>query len=138
MEINKQNKNKEVIFPENSPEIINSILKKYGLEETTEEIIRKLKRGEISNTQKLAGIVGEAARKKTSIDTVALWIEEDLKVSKEVALKMAKDLNERILSLTVRPEIKKTASEKISLKEKKPEISPKESFQPDIYREPIE
>ena len=137
MELKKENKKEKVIFPENSSEVIGSILKKYGLGETAKEILEKWKKGEISNSEKLAGIVGEAARKKVSLDTIISWIKEDLNLPEDTARKIAKELNEKILSLVTTPEKK----ERPFVPEKRPfeeEKKPKPTAPTDIYREPIE
>jgi len=134
-------KNQQLIFPEDSSEIIRRILEKHGLGETLDEILKK---GGKSNAEKLAAIAAAAAKIKVSLDILSLVIERELKVSKEVAQEIAKELKEKLLSLVEEYEKEKIPSLSERTPTSKTEILPekKEKFetsrQTDIYREPLE
>jgi len=145
----------EILYPEDSSEIIGELMKKYGLEETVENILEKTDRREITIGEIIAGNVAEAAQKKMSFEDFASNLKKDLNISKATAEKLAEDLEQEILVKTEKIEIKEERpitpeeKEKIRLSKKtkiRPEIpiekpmeeTEKKPSKKDVYREPIE
>ncbi|MDI6591544.1 MAG: hypothetical protein QME61_01195 [Patescibacteria group bacterium] len=142
-----QSKNSSIISLENAIDVITELIKKYGLEE-----IEKRKEEEIGwaksleekrrifkdlPTCQISKIVRELAKKEISPTNLAIVLQQRLNISKEIAEKLAKDLENKVLVL-----FQKIVPEKIEKKElKKEEFGEiKSSIPPkrDIYREPIE
>jgi len=120
------------IFPENTADIIDSLLEKYKLEtikglfesfgpvKTSEEKGEFQKRWENLPGPKIAQILKEVSQDKIKAEELTSVLQNRLAISKRVAQGLAKDLQEKILGLL-------RVSEK--------PVPPKK---PDIYREPIE
>lgn len=133
--------NFEIIYPEESTTIISSLMEKYGLKETVEDIEEKMDRGEITNGEKMARIVAEAAENDLSEENIASLLEKNLGIQKEICGKLAEDLKKEILIFVKKIPIKETEVEKEEKLKTETEISsgiPPTSQKKDIYREPIE
>lgn len=142
------NYNSKKTFPENTPEIIKSLLEKYNLE-TMQELFSAFKQAGTDEEKKkiqarwnnlpgphIAKILKEFAQNEIKDDASFIGtIKERLSVSEELAQKLAKDLQEKILvPLQAAPEESEQAkkTEGASGRESN---SPKK---PDVYREPVE
>lgn len=133
--------NFEIIYPEESTTIISSLMEKYGLKETVEDIEEKMDRDEITNGEKMARIVAEAAENDLSEENIASLLEKNLGIQKEICGKLAEDLKKEILIFVKKIPIKETEVEKEEKLKTETEISsgiPPTSQKKDIYREPIE
>ena len=142
MEI-KQN-NKEIIFSIDPAEVIAKLIEKYGLGESMEEFLERVEKGEVTIGEKIAEIIkgvidGEISKK----DLVSVF-QQRLKISKEIAEKLAIDIEKEILAFIQKvPEKEEEVLPKkvpIEKPETKPGIPPEEptSKKKDFYREPIE
>jgi len=127
MIINKTT-NKEL--PENLGVLISESLKEVGLEETTEEILEKIKKGKESKITKVARIISEVKEKEFSLSELVFKVQKELDLSKEKAEKLAFLLYRKILLLIEKP--KKEREEVKKIEEVKKEVKR------DIYREPID
>jgi len=133
--------NFEIIYPEESTTIISSLMEKYGFKETVEDIEEKMDRGEITNGEKMARIVAEAAENDLSEENIASLLEKNLGIQKEICKKLAEDLKKEVLIFVKKIPIKETEVEKEEKLKTETEISsgiPPTSQKKDIYREPIE
>jgi len=135
------NQNNKGVFPENTSDIIESLLIKYGLE-TMKELFEKF--GPIKTSEEeeefqerfeklpgaqIARIVKEVAQGKIRDENVFInTLQESLSISEKTAEELAKDLNEKVLSL-----VQKTIKEEVILPEE-----PASPEKKDTYREPIE
>ena len=152
MESHKLNQNNKRIFLENTPDIIESLLIKYGLE-TMKELFEKFgpiktfkekeefqERFEKLPGPHIARIVKEVAQGKIRDENVFInTLQENLNISEKTAKELAKDLNEKVLSLVQK--IFKEKKEVLSFKKIEETISPEKPAPPkrkDTYREPIQ
>ena len=134
----------KIIFPENIPEIIDSIVEKYNLEtleqllesETPEEEFEK-KWGSLPGPH-IAKIVKEFSQGKIkSKPALVNLLVERIDISKELAQQLAEDLQEKILSLLrIGSEPKETEETKIVKETSEEKII--SSTKSDVYRELIE
>jgi hypothetical protein len=148
------NKKWEIIYPENSSNVIAKLMEKYGLKETPKDILEKIDRGEITIGEKIAGIVAETVENELLLEDVVSKLEQNLNIPRETAEKLAEDLKKEILD-----RVEKILMEESELLEKEEEIPlskkrlfkkgeilpekpleeiPKKPQKGDIYREPIE
>jgi hypothetical protein len=133
--------NFEIIYPEESTTIISNLMEKYGLKETVKDIEEKMDRGEITNGEKIARIVAEAAENDLSIEDISALLEKRLAITKEICKKLAEDLKKEILIFIKKTPIKETEvekEEKLRIKTETSSKTPPISQKKDIYREPIE
>jgi len=137
-----------IAFPEETSSIIESLVVKYGLE-TLKELFEKFipktlqKKEEFRERfEKLPGphiarIVKEVAQGKIRDENVFInTLQERLNIPGKTAKELAKDLNEKVLSLVqiTLKNGKEVPPGKETILPKKPAPSNK----PDVYREPIE
>jgi hypothetical protein len=152
--------NERIVFPQDISLVISKIMEKYGLVETEEEILEKLKRGETFMRKEVAEIVKRVAEGKISYENFPFELKERLNISLDTAEKLAEELTKKVLifakKIPEKPEeeiIKPTKKIKpppeefierekrwkrpeiTEIKEEKPKEEPKRR---DIYREPIE
>jgi len=122
-----QERNKKLIFPEHTSEIISELTKKYKIDESIDQILDKMKRGEKTKGRKIANLLREIVRGKLPKKDLSLEIEKRLNIPETKATDLAKDLQEKILlpMETTPPKITLSTKEEIKKKPK------------DIYREPI-
>lgn len=142
MENRESNQNNGRVFPENTADIIDSLLEKYKLEtikglfesfgpvKTPEEKEEFQKRWKNLPGPHIAQTLKEFSRGKIkNEDALVKALAERLSISKKTAQELTKDLQEKILSL---PQV--TLEEEKEIPNKKP-TPPKK---PDTYREPVE
>jgi len=123
-----QNKNKEIIFPEDSDLIISKILEKHNLEETVEKELKKIEKGEKTNGEIITELIKKAAKEKLSFQELTSLLKTELNISSKKSEELAKDIRKEILLLVESPEISQPA----------PSAKKEETKKRDIYREPIE
>lgn len=123
-------KTQKLIFPEHIADIISELMEKYEISEDTREIFAKLKKGEKTQGREIANLLRELNQGKITEGNLPSELQKRLKISKEKAVNLAKNIQDKILSL-----IEEVLPEPISPVEEK-EI--KEESKEDIYREPIE
>jgi len=112
-----QGKNFELLFPENSSEIILTLAKKYGLlTEFLESSPRKVDEKDIIAGFNIAEIIKEIAEEKTTPENLSSLLSERLKLSQEVAKKLASDLEKEVLIFV----------QKVPIEEKKGEVNKEE------------
>jgi len=139
------NSNKEIVFPDETVDIISEIVRKYKLDVLEEELTEKI--AKISTLEEkreifeslpicqISGAIKEIGEGKTSIEDLPSTLQNRLNISKEIAEKITSEIKERIIPFISRPYKKKL------IKEETPEIiKEKESIlqKRDSYREPIE
>ena len=90
--------NKIIVFPENIKQIISELLKKYGMEETREETITRLKQKKILKAVFLAKVAKDCFQKKSPADNINL-IKENLETSEDTAKKIFADIKKGIVPL---------------------------------------
>lgn len=146
------NENKEIILPEETPEIIFNLLKKYKLEKNQKEVEEKIAKAEtIEEIRKMALIqpsiqiivtVKEVIRGEIPAEKLGLLLQERLKITEEDAEKLSEDLKKDIINLTeVQPS--KTFEKNLTFKKKliKENLTPQKkqvaSKETNTYREPI-
>jgi len=149
---NKPTQASKVIFPNNIPRIIDSILKKYQLTTLTELFESEISDEEFEKKWEelpgphIAKIVKEFSQGKIKDEeSLRDELKNRLSISEELARQLAEDLQEQILNLiqTTKEEIKEidpepepeTETRSESQPEAEPNKKPKES---DVYREQIE
>jgi len=151
MENLRLNQNNGITFPEEASSIIRSLVGKYGLE-TLEELIKEVgsstkvltlkEKSELKERlislpgRQIAKTVKEVAQEKIrSEDAFLAALQERLNIPGKTAKELAKDLEEKVLSLVqiTFGERKKIPTAK-EVKKTKPALPRK----PDTYREPIE
>jgi len=149
------NKKYEIIYPENSSDIITKLMKKHGLEETTEDFFEKIKREETTIGEIIARAVAEATESKISFEDFVSKLQQDLDISEKTAEKLAEDLEQKILVKTEKVKVeeekpipsekteevvlpKKTKVRPEVPVEKQSEETTKKPQKRDLYREPIE
>lgn len=134
--INKPIKN--LIFPDEASTIISSILEKYGLKETNEELFEKWKKEEKGNGEILVDLIFEKLEKEFSLADFIVLIGKKFNVSLEIAEKIATDVEKNILNF-VKQEPETIVPETISPKERpeKPTQEPEKPKRQDAYREAI-
>lgn len=122
-----QKRNKKLIFPEYTSEIISELMEKYKINESINQIFDKMKRGEKTKGRKIANLLREIVHGKLPKKDLSLEIEKRLNISEIKATDLAKDLQKKILlpMETTPPKTTPQVKEKIKKKPK------------DIYREPI-
>lgn len=142
----KSAKNYEVIFPPETVDVIGELCIKYEFEKTGEEMLEKMDQVEDFKEKEkifenlpgrqIARTVKEAAQGKIKDkDIFIATLQERLNISKETAQKLAKDLEEKVLSLvqiTFREKRETPSAKEIE------ETEPAPPKQKDTYREPIE
>ncbi len=116
----------EIIFPENSSDIIEEILEKEGLSEDNKEFFRKVKKGGKPNIQILAELVSYRGKGDLSKEEFPVSIKLELNTTLEKAEKIAQELENKLIPRA------KTMGEKEEKSKKSP---PKLN---DIYREKID
>jgi hypothetical protein len=141
-----------IIYPENSVDIIQEIVKKYNFSESLEEVVKNLvketsreKREEIIGklpNYKIAKIISQFAKGLISEKALSKTIEEELMVSLKIAEEINKTLQEKIIPFIEFKKMPESESqtespEMESLIEKKEETR-KSYLKPDNYREDIE
>lgn len=134
--INKPIKN--LIFPDEASTIISSILERYGLKETNEELFEKWKKEEKGNGEILVDLIFEKLEKEFSLADFIVLIGKKFNVSLEIAEKIATDVEKNILNF-VKQEPETIVPETISPKERpeKPTQEPEKPKRQDAYREAI-
>lgn len=136
--ITLNNINSDVIFPQEAGNLIEAILKKYGLEESIEEIFDKVKNKKTSSTVLLAKLAKRMAQGIVSVKEVKILLKQNLNLK-------AADLNnlyQELESIALLAKQTKISEKKLSPEtaEKKFHSSSiqKEKFkQADTYREPV-
>jgi len=113
----KTNENLDIIFPEESGEIVVRILKKYGIDPMPEEMLEKLEKEKtreennkiVDNLpgRKTAILVREAAEEKLSSNDFAARLQEQLNIPEEKAKNLADDLNKEIIAFAKEVPIEK-------------------------------
>ncbi len=151
--VNSDSQNQKIIFSENTSPIISELLKKYQLQETPEELFKKLTKGGIPKGGIILDIVIETAEGKILKKDLTSALQKRLEISEEKAKKLAEDIEEKLLVL-----VKKVPKEEIEVPKeplitKKPLMTEKPSIiekpetpskrretseEPDVYRETIE
>ncbi len=145
---NKLNRNNKRVFPEGTPDIIESLLEKYRLEtikelfesfgpiKTVEERKGFQERWENLPGPHIAKILKEVSQGKIRNEDVFIaTLQERLNISKETTQKLAKDLEEKVLSLV---QITFREKKEIPSAKKTKETKPAPPKRTDTYREPIE
>lgn len=145
---NKLNRNNKRVFPKDTPDIIESLLEEYRLE-TIKELFESFgpiktfkerkefqERWENLPGPHIAKILKEVSQGKIRNEDVFIaTLQERLNISKETAQKLAKDLEEKVLSLAqITFREKKEIPSTKEIKETKPAPPQRK----DTYREPIE
>ncbi len=122
-----QERNKKLIFPEYTSEIISKLMEKYKIDESIDQIFDKMEIGEETKGRKIANLLREIVHGGLSKKDLSLEIEKRLNISEIKATNLAKDLQEKILlpMETTPPKITPQIKEGVKKKPK------------DIYREPI-
>lgn len=90
-------KRKKLNFPKNSSEIVEQIMKEFNIEETEEEIMEKIKKGETTQTRKLVNIVRKAKKEKLENDKIAEELMKEFNFSKKKATNLAKEVSNKLL-----------------------------------------
>lgn len=162
------NKNyEEVIFPEETSDIIDEIVTKYGFKKIEEEMLEKMDQTEIFEEREkifenlpgrqIATTVKELAMGKISAKDFISLLKQRLNISEELAKDLAKELEEKVLVLAQKTRVLREERETLPSKEiekevsfpEKPQAEPSEikpppseekpsPKKPDIYREPAE
>jgi len=88
---------KEIIFPENSSDVILKILERYGLKETNQEMIKKLSKKEKTIRGTVAELIKKIAQEEIPSKDFSPTLSERLGVSKKIADDLAKDAEKEIL-----------------------------------------
>jgi len=156
--LNSDNQNQKITFLENASPIISELLERYQLQETPDELFKKLTKGEVSRGGIILDIVIEVAQGKISKKNLVPSIQKYLNIPKEEAKKLAEDIEKRLLVLVKkvpkeemeikppipsgRPSVAKNPpiTEKSPITEK-PKTAPKKqktTKEADVYREPVE
>jgi len=120
----------QFIFPEYASEILKEIMKKYNLYEEPlskswaerRKEIKKYLQGEISNISIVADILNRISQGKLAPEDLAEELKKNLKIKKNLAMKLAEELKTQLLK---HPAVVEDISE---IEEETIE---------DIYREPI-
>ena len=139
-----------IAFPEEIVSIFSDIMKKYGLEESDDEIWDKTLKEQPTKTEKMAEIIKSFTYEESPDKDLPSTLKDSFGISIEQAKKIAKDIEEKIISLT-KKSFENTDQEKISseittekkvrnLEKPKPLIKQKTSkiIKKDTYLEPIE
>ncbi|NQU82759.1 MAG: hypothetical protein HQ539_02310 [Parcubacteria group bacterium] len=136
----------KIIFPENTSSIISSIVKKHGLEESDEDFLKKIGKGEKTAGGIIASIVKKTAEGEINKKNLPGTLKMSLKITQKKAMDLAKDINSQVLALAEKrlpPQPKKTQKPKAPLiienqpkKTKKEELS--SPIKEDNYRELVE
>lgn len=124
------NKDENIIFPDNVSEVVKQIRKKYGLEIIDEETGLLLDNFDNLPGKNLIKVIRKATIDKLSTSSLILEIQTQLNLSEEMAKNLAEELKEKILSQVKYEEEKE-------IKDEKEELPPIKSSKSDRYREPI-
>jgi len=122
-----QERNKKLVFPEYTSEIISQLMKEYKISESIDQIFDKMEKGEKTKGRKIANLLREVVYGRLLKKDLPLEIEKRLNISEIKAMDLAKDLQEKILLPMETTPPKTTPQIKEEIKKR-----PK-----DIYREPI-
>ncbi|MDO8486099.1 MAG: hypothetical protein Q7S77_00130 [Candidatus Staskawiczbacteria bacterium] len=128
--------NQKIYFPENTVEIISEVIRKYGLEETDEELDEKLF-GEnlaLPNGRIVLDIAMKVAQGKISQSEMPSMIQEQLKITPKIAEDMSNDIKTKLV-LMASNKNPLLETENKSVKEVSPPIGiPKigEEYKPEI------
>lgn len=141
----KSNQNPKLLltFPENSAQIITEILKKYGLEESSEEFFEGWRTGKKDRGEILVDLLIKMSEANLSVSELADLAKKELNITAQKAQKIIEDLNREILVPAIQISEKILSEERSSSQEKPKEIAETEipeRLKPkrkDIYREPI-
>lgn len=90
---------KRIIFQENAKSAISEILKKYKLEETASQAFEAMSRGEEPKQSLLQHSAIDLLQNKISQDNLILLFEQTLKISKDNAKNLVKDVKEKLTPL---------------------------------------
>lgn len=104
----------KVIFNTDTAVVVPEILKKYDLDENPDEVFEKLDKEELLKSEVILNIVEEIVLGTIPKENLISSIENELKVSREIAEKIADDIKAKLLSETRKAtleEIKETESE---------------------------
>lgn len=132
----------EILLPEKTPDIIESILKKNNLlsneddlnfDKFLEEPEKYQDLIEKSPSYKLSTLIGSYMENQITMEMLSVTIEKELGVTKEKADKITEELKEKILDF-----IKPAAEGPVEKPIEKSTESPKPSRKSDTYREQVE
>lgn len=149
MSLQNNTTKQDMVFPDNSAEIISNILKRHVLEETDRELFEKFQQKQESIGSIVASLLKKVAIQELPQKNIPLILKEKLKITAKKAQDLSKDLETQILS-KVRPRERditralknKTAKAEQTKKqvEKQPEAPPEKKKIPakDTYRETFE
>jgi hypothetical protein len=93
------NKKIRIVFPENNGFVISEIIKKNGLDETEDEILKKMMNGEETTAKKIAKIVRQVAEETISIEEFPYKIQKALDIPIEKAKKISLELYKKVIAL---------------------------------------
>ena len=124
-----QSKKLDLIFPEDIVSIMSSILERYKLEQTDEEVLKQMEGEEKTNGEIIAEIIGKTVEEEIPFQELVGLLKKNLNISSKEAENLAKDLRKEVLLL-----VEKSPKEVPFLE--KPE--PEKTEERDVYREPIE
>mgnify|MGYP001578225028 CR=1 FL=1 len=128
---------KNIIFPDNTTDIMFDILKHNGMEQAEEEVFKKIEKGE-----DFYGAISGRLIKKVGTGEISFekFIEElslQLKIEMPKAKQIAQEIKARILDHMDNPEKQLEKKEPLKVQEKI--IAPKQKLnEPDDYRESVE
>ncbi|MDO8486550.1 MAG: hypothetical protein Q7S77_02560 [Candidatus Staskawiczbacteria bacterium] len=91
--------NQKIYFPENTPEIISEILRKYELEETDEELDKKLLEENIEplNGGIILDIAMETAQGKISKSEMSSILQKQFKINPKIAEDISNDIETKLV-----------------------------------------
>ncbi|MBZ9578248.1 hypothetical protein KJA14_00030 [Patescibacteria group bacterium] len=147
----QSNQNQEIVFKKDPSKIISELMEKYGLSETKENFLEKIRKGETTTRRKIAEIIRGVIDGKISTEDLVTTFQQHLNVSKETAEKLAEDIKREIpisVKRVLKEEISPSPKREVALPKKpivertetKTPTPPKKPLSPskkDIYREPI-
>ncbi len=93
------NQNKKIVFLGDTSPIVFGMLDKYNLRETNDEAVRKIEEGKFLNAGLILDITKRTALGIISKEGLISIIENELKVSKETAEQLSKDIENELLSI---------------------------------------
>jgi len=122
------NKKQRVVFPTNTFQIVSEILQKYNLQETDDEILKKIEKNESFNGEIITGVVEKVVLGEMPKKEMPVLLQKELNIPKDSAQNLSLDIENRLLLST-----EKVDEEEEEIEEIKEKISEEKKQIEDIF-----
>lgn len=93
------NNNEKIYFTENSAPIIFDMLKKNGLEETRQDLLKRLSEKRLLQGEVIISTAEKIFLEKDTKDNLIIFLQTELNTSKEIAKQVYNDIMEKLIPI---------------------------------------